>query len=566
MTVRFEKKLVILQGLHDSSRATITIEANHSGNTCHISGLLDDLEKGQYMCAVKTNVDAQVFVLGMNGRINAKFELDDNIGKSDTIHCILFLRNGTIDRPYLYGTNGSNKLWEGNMMDGIKKSTMRTQQTIQQDNNISNINKENYEKVTTASYSENESTKYDKKEFDKVLELLDSTEYDDNAIATVNFYDFYKDKNSVEKDNKDYEMQEINLSNNQIYKDEEKQQINEIDTDVNCEENNTRLDTKSEVASTNDFVQQFKQNIVQYHSTNPSQQTILDQSTNPENQHTLNPQSNIPLQKTIQEQLLTRQTMQTVPIQPIIPAVQQDNITKYHKHTVINQQDLGKKFSNSPKLNNIIQPNIPNPIREINLSNSQYLNPKISLDNTAMPNFQSIPNYANNLNETKTIINQLPFQNYNVNVNSMYNNPNAFQTQNIFSPNQIVDIPKIQSNTSIVTQSAKNTRPLSFFDKISEQINALFETYTKEIKLEQMLPDTKWVRIDYDNNGKYYCIGLIGSRPDYICYAVPTIYTETPPKELDGYCQWLPLDSLSPKQNGYWLLYQDAITGESVTL
>ena len=108
----------------------------------------------------------------------------------------------------------------------------------------------------------------------------------------------------------------------------------------------------------------------------------------------------------------------------------------------------------------------------------------------------------------------------------------------------------------------------TFFEAISDQVEDLFNSYPSEPHLEDLIPNSKWVKIDYENNGNFYVLGLIYEDISlkYVCYGVPGEYSETPPAELDGYSQWLPLDLSDPENNGYWVVYQDALTGESVLI
>ncbi len=110
----------------------------------------------------------------------------------------------------------------------------------------------------------------------------------------------------------------------------------------------------------------------------------------------------------------------------------------------------------------------------------------------------------------------------------------------------------------------EKARPVRYYDRIKAQVDGLFVKFPQAEELTKMLPDTKWVKVDYDGSGKHYVIGLIGDGPSYVCYGVPAKYTKTQPPELDGYCQWFPLNFDKPEGDGYWLMYQDANTGESV--
>lgn len=105
---------------------------------------------------------------------------------------------------------------------------------------------------------------------------------------------------------------------------------------------------------------------------------------------------------------------------------------------------------------------------------------------------------------------------------------------------------------------------LNFYERVKSGIDKLFEDGERDAELESLLPSSRFVRIGVEHSDKYYCVGLIG-KPDYICYAVPANYTPDPPEELDGYCQWLPKTETNPRGEGYWLIYQDAVTGDSIS-
>lgn len=105
-----------------------------------------------------------------------------------------------------------------------------------------------------------------------------------------------------------------------------------------------------------------------------------------------------------------------------------------------------------------------------------------------------------------------------------------------------------------------------FFELISDQVDDLFDNYPRVDELEELISNSKWVKIDFENNGNEYVLGLIydGFDLKYICYGVPGKYGSTPPKQL-GECQWLPLDPADPV-DGYWVIYQDANTGDKVDI
>ena len=112
----------------------------------------------------------------------------------------------------------------------------------------------------------------------------------------------------------------------------------------------------------------------------------------------------------------------------------------------------------------------------------------------------------------------------------------------------------------------ENTEKLDFFSEIKSQIDLLFKNNEKEEFLESLIPNSKWVKVEYEESGDYYILGLIYEQDEllYIVYGVPGIYQKMPPKEISGYPVWFPLDANKPESFGYWLSYQDAKTGENI--
>lgn len=105
-------------------------------------------------------------------------------------------------------------------------------------------------------------------------------------------------------------------------------------------------------------------------------------------------------------------------------------------------------------------------------------------------------------------------------------------------------------------------RKMTFYERVSEQVETLFSEHPREEALEKLLPFTRWARVEFADDGRYYVVGLVGERPDYLCYGLPGEYASDAP----GGASWLPLDVRDPHGKGYWLLYQDAATGKSVSL
>lgn len=107
-----------------------------------------------------------------------------------------------------------------------------------------------------------------------------------------------------------------------------------------------------------------------------------------------------------------------------------------------------------------------------------------------------------------------------------------------------------------------------FYNMLAEQLQELFDTYPREYNLEKLVPSSQWVKINHEEENKYYVVGLILENSDvkYICYGVPGSFYNEPPQELSGYSQWIPTDVSDPYNNGYWVMYQDSDTGENIYL
>ena len=104
-----------------------------------------------------------------------------------------------------------------------------------------------------------------------------------------------------------------------------------------------------------------------------------------------------------------------------------------------------------------------------------------------------------------------------------------------------------------------------FYSMIAEQLEELFDKYPREENLENLVENSRWVKIS-DMDERHYVVGIIYISNDikYICYGVPGSYNSETPRELKNYSQWLPTDTTNPYDNGYWVMYQDADTGENV--
>ena len=122
-----------------------------------------------------------------------------------------------------------------------------------------------------------------------------------------------------------------------------------------------------------------------------------------------------------------------------------------------------------------------------------------------------------------------------------------------------------QQTEKVEAEQVKD-KPL-FFDKIKPQVEKLFQDNPIEEHLQEIIPDSKFVKVEYEDDGDFYVFGLLfdeNNEIKYVCYGVPAVFEEEPPKELSGYPIWTPLDRENANGFGYWLTYQDAKTGEPI--
>ncbi len=104
-----------------------------------------------------------------------------------------------------------------------------------------------------------------------------------------------------------------------------------------------------------------------------------------------------------------------------------------------------------------------------------------------------------------------------------------------------------------------------FFEQIRQQIEILFSKYERDENLEKLVPNSKWVKVNYEGSDECYELGVIcddNGVEEYICYGIPSSDPATPPKSLEEYAKYL---KLSPT-DGLWVACQDAKTGETIKL
>ncbi len=105
----------------------------------------------------------------------------------------------------------------------------------------------------------------------------------------------------------------------------------------------------------------------------------------------------------------------------------------------------------------------------------------------------------------------------------------------------------------------------NYYESVKEELDKIFYSHQSEERLEKIFKGSRWAKIFYSKD-KFYVVGLIfeKSKEKYICYGVPSRYKKTPPKALEGYASFIPLSVFDMFGDGYFIMFQDAMSGRCV--
>ena len=106
-----------------------------------------------------------------------------------------------------------------------------------------------------------------------------------------------------------------------------------------------------------------------------------------------------------------------------------------------------------------------------------------------------------------------------------------------------------------------------YYATVKSELESIFDKHPAEEKLQNAIPGSRFAKVYYTED-KFYVVGVIkeNGKEKYICYGIPSAYRETPPKELAGYCSFVPLSIFDLKGDGYFMMFQDAFTGKCVKM
>ncbi len=111
-------------------------------------------------------------------------------------------------------------------------------------------------------------------------------------------------------------------------------------------------------------------------------------------------------------------------------------------------------------------------------------------------------------------------------------------------------------------KGGKSKKESDFFSLAKPQVEKMLSKFPKEEFLEEVLDNSKWVKVDF-SKGVSYAVGIIYADDlvGYIGYGVKGNF-QNPPKFENP--QFVPFDIASPAGDGYFLIFQRADTGEKV--
>lgn len=150
--------------------------------------------------------------------------------------------------------------------------------------------------------------------------------------------------------------------------------------------------------------------------------------------------------------------------------------------------------------------------------------------------------------------------------------PDAVQDLVQYNKNQNLDKTSVQTASTeelkqeVTTQEDNGDE--NFFNSIKVQLDEMFKNNPNCIEVENLIKNSKWVSVQEENeDNTHYILGKIfdeNNNIKYVCYGVPAVNKEEVNNIDTNLCQWLPLNPDDENSAGYYIMYQNATTGETV--
>lgn len=146
---------------------------------------------------------------------------------------------------------------------------------------------------------------------------------------------------------------------------------------------------------------------------------------------------------------------------------------------------------------------------------------------------------------------------------SLYNDE-AVATENYYTiDEQIADkLNEIKEGDENKKEESAST---PFIVSEQKELDEIFNKFPPYTLLDGAFKQSKFVKITYYGE-KYYVVGIVTCKNDeqFVCYGIPSVYSSAPPEELKNRCQFVPLSRFNPFGEGFFMMFQSAVTGECV--
>ena len=118
--------------------------------------------------------------------------------------------------------------------------------------------------------------------------------------------------------------------------------------------------------------------------------------------------------------------------------------------------------------------------------------------------------------------------------------------------------------TTLYENGNGNCDKENYYQTVREKLDKILDSYERDYSLCSLIPNSNFVKINYDKD-RFYSVGIVHELGaiKYVCYAVMGNYLSSPP-ELSSYCEFIPLSPYNPLKDGYYVIFQNAQTGEIV--
>ena len=115
----------------------------------------------------------------------------------------------------------------------------------------------------------------------------------------------------------------------------------------------------------------------------------------------------------------------------------------------------------------------------------------------------------------------------------------------------------------IIDLLSKSDAPETYWQCNAQAFLEKLASGVEEKELSLLIPGSHWSKPSDED----YIMGVIfdeNDEPMYLCYGFENIWSQNPPKDFEGYSQWIPKNFAEPHEEGYWVIYINAVTGERV--